>query len=696
VHTTVNGEAAVQTVQTAMLNTLTTKKLYNKYYDMTKNLVYNNDYVNITTEITDTTEMDYTLTPNTSFIIPFDANRTVNEVFTTDLLQYYDHLNVTSLFNNYIGDPSEIYFRGFIKRQSASTNIYYLTGTITEGQYDSTYMVSLTGFPGTLSQNANKLEFTSQTHAKNIRFLKTVVHPQATVTYKDYFSNELVISGTTITSSLAETLDELHGKTMKVQDSNSNTITVTYTVKRYVTCYEITIDTGVKTALALNFDHEYTYIDVGANGDICISTLSNNSTFAAEPLVVLNNLGMFCDERNTYRQDIFSKNINKNMSNTFKAFKVNGYGVVSKYWNNDIYDYSILHAQIPFKPMLSPVPPRVSIEYTNDKNTDVYTYAEKSKAVTKLSGTYTITPTDILSSADATTIQSLYVYKHEQKSYSYEPDPNNYIFASSPISLKLLDSNDQEALDINIIFNNEMTTITGVELFGANRFYNRHESSSVYYAKSLPLCAYNNVVISGVPFYIDANYCKFKAIIEFTANVASGIVEFSNISVTETVDELIYYEATAEGTKQCILPHIYNSNIPGDIITATDEIMNLQMTSEQYRYHPCYAYIENSFAEAKYVNTNEDLITMLNVYNQNTQVMNANIKSENTLSDSDVYKVGNMLSCSNVHVVESLDDNMLMISDFDKRDVLNDIAIQKDQIYVIPRTTRMTLSLEFS
>lgn len=696
VHTTVNGEDAVQTVQTAMLNALTTKKFYNKYYDMTKNLVYNTDYINITTEIADTTEMDYALTPNTSFIIPFDANRTVNDIFTTDLLQYYDHLNVTSLFNNYIGDPSDIYFRGFIKRQSASSNIYYLTGTITERQHNATYIVSLTGFPGTVSQNANKLEFTSQTQAENIKFLETDLHPQATVTYKDYFSNELVISGATITSSLAETLDELHGKTMKVQDNNSNTVTVTYTVKHYATCIEITIDTGIKTALALNFDHEYTYVDISGNGDVCISTSSNGSTFAAKPLVVLNDLGMFCDERNTYQQDIFSENINKDMSNAFRAFKINGYGIINKYWNNDIYDYSILHAQIPFKPVLSSVPPRVSIEYTNDKNTDVYTYAEKSKAITKLSGTYTITPTDILSSADAATITSLHVYKHEQKAYSYEADPNNYIFGTSPVSLKLLDSNDREALDINIIFNNEMTTITGVELFGTNRFYNRYEASDVYYTKSLPLCTYNHVVISGVPFYIDSNYCKFKAIIEFTANAASGNVEFSNISVTETVDELIYYEATAEGTKQCILPHIHNNNIPGDIITATDEIMNLQMTHEQYRYHPCYAYIENSFAEAKYVNTNEDLITMLNVYNQNTQVMNANIKSENTLSDSDAYKVGNMLSCSSIHVVESLDDNMLMISDFDKRDVLDDIAIQKDQIYVIPRTTRMTLSLEFS
>lgn len=696
VHTTVNAENAVQTVQTAVLNALTTKKFYNKYYDMTKNLVYDTDYINITTEIVDTTEMDYALTPNTSFIMSFDANHTVNGIFSTDLLQYYEHLNVTSLFNNYIGDPSEIYFRGFIKRHSTNSNIYYLTGTITERQHNTTYIVSLTGFPGTISQNANKLEFTSQTQAENIKFLETDVHPQAAVTYKDYFSNELVISGATITSSLAETLDELHGKTMKVQDSNSNTVTVTYTVKRYATCVEITIDTGIKTALALDFDHAYTYVDIGGNGDICISTSSSSSTFAANPLVVLNDLGMFCDERNMYQRDIFSENINENMSNTFRAFKINGYGIISKYWNNDIYDYSILHAQLPFKPVLSPVPSRVSIEYTNDKNIDVYTYAEKSKAITKLSGIYTVTPTDILSSADAATIRSLYVYKHEQKAYSYEPDPNNYIFGTSPISLKLLDSTDQEALDINIIFNNAMTTITGVELFGINRFYNRYETSDVYYTKSLPLCAYNNVVISGVPFYIESNYYKFKAIIEFTANAASGNVEFSNISVTETIDELIYYEATAEGTKQCILPHICNNNIPGDIITATNEIMNLQMTPEQYRYHPCYAYIENSFAEAKYVNTNEDLITMLNVYNQNTQVMNANIKSESTLSDSDTYKVGNMLSCSNVHVVESLDDNMLMISDFDKRDVLNDIAIQKDQIYVIPRTTRMTLSLEFS
>ena len=72
------------------------------------------------------------------------------------------------------------------------------------------------------------------------------------------------------------------------------------------------------------------------------------------------------------------------------------------------------------------------------------------------------------------------------------------------------------------------------------------------------------------------------------------------------------------------------------------------------------------------------------------------MKSENTLDVSPSYNVGKNISANDKHVVESLNDDMLMISDFDKRQDLTQIAIETDYINVIPVTSRMNISIEFS
>ena len=218
---------------------------------------------------------------------------------------------------------------------------------------------------------------------------------------------------------------------------------------------------------------------------------------------------------------------------------------------------------------------------------------------------------------------------------------------------------------------------------------------TLFYNRKTLVGSYNKNIVSGITFFIVNEFIQCKMVIDYEYDDL-GTITIHTVNMTETVDNLTYYTKTSAGVRQTNVWHLNYTNVIGDVCPKTELMFDMELTLDPYRLFPNIVYAENIIVEPRYVNTNNNFITLVNIFNQNTQTMNAVIKSENVLSNDPMYNVGNMINVNTKHIIESLDDYMLMVSDMDKRDRIADIAITTEDMFIIPITSRMTIAIEFS
>ena len=402
----------------------------------------------------------------------------------------------------------------------------------------------------------------------------------------------------------------------------------------------------------------------------------------------------------------FQEDQNFNKSNSCNAFNVYGFDMVNKYWNKHMYINSILGCQTPVRYDYSDIDFEEDTNNTvitgvnmlsfNTSDPNVYIYNFDNDVLNTLKGHYLISNTSIMKYENGALkqsgIDSLYVDLTRvincNSSKSYTIRANNPIDGN--VSIDLYDGVSAEPR-FRITVSGRYSKISKIVLY-VNVGYGVDPPANVddkykHVGESL------FDVVSDTPTYIG----NYEITISFTVENGGSISTFTlnRISLNYVEYNVREYKVIDNAVKCRKVDTIKYSNIPGEYITQSERIYLTLNNTTVYKYNLFIKFVENIVVAPKYVDNYDTYMTLVNKFNQNIITGPVVLMRQYTNNVED-YEIAKRINSKREYTMESLNDNMLMIGEVNKKGFIDDIAITSNMVYIVPNTSRMLLSLEFS
>ena len=521
-----------------------------------------------------------------------------------------------------------------------------------------------------------------------------------------------------IQSDYFKKLDELTDSLIVSINTTDTTVTKKY-VKYTYSNDSVIIDT-VKATTDNNEYHDMLIIDI-ANVGIFKYTYTKNNTIQNEEY---NTLVYSCKNINEqFINDViinsdltdtipsYSINIDLTKSNCYKAFEINGYDIMNTYWNLNTYAGSIMLCPLPINTNLidAMIPNNAddannifgigNITYDSSSyNTFLYNY-DGGKMIS-YDGIFVITKDDICRNENgvlkSSGLNSLYV-SNTGFNLNYGNTPDTVINdQDSHLLTPIYDANNGELTGMIMFTYNKRTNpdcIRNVRvlLFINKIMYNTNTNEYVNASKTITFPVADKVY-SNVPVYFEDRVL----LIQFNTYTDTGktyfVVPYATVYHTEY--SVKRYEKINGRIKEQLVPTIKYSNV-NDRTIEQNERFALNISMQKYKLYPNIRYFENSFVSPKYVDTNNRYITIANKYNQNTITEPVYVYGQYS-NNSDNVRIGNKIDPYSTYTIESINQDYIMLGGINKIDSLSDIAIRSNELFVVPSTTKMLMSLEFS
>ena len=680
---------------------------YYKYYDKIIVYEYLDDYNIINTGISG----ENTLT-NPSSLNGNNLTFTTQHGLLTDDQNEIKLLNAKCTVNGNDSICTIIKSNGTYKIYGVSYNNDVPTGII------NAYSANITK----TNNNVNGLDTYSGTVNGNIH--NSAYGKLDSITLTDVLGNKFTLNITQgnvildIHSDYFKKLDELIDSLIVSINTTDTTVTKKY-VKYTYSNDSVIIDT-VKSKTDNNEYHDILIIDI-ANVGIFKYTYTKNNTIQNEEYNTLvyscknineqfiNNVIVNSDLTDTIPS--YSINIDLTKSNCYKAFEINGYDIMNNYWNINTYAGSIMLCPLPINTNLidAMIPNNAdnadnifgigNITYDSSSyNTFLYNY-DGGKMIS-YDGIFVITKDDICRNENgilkSSGLNSLYVsntgfhLSYGSTSDTISEDRDEHLITP------LWDANNGELTDIIMYTYNKRTNPDCIRNVRVTTFintvmYNTNTNEYVNVSKPItfPVAA---KVYSNVPVYFEDKVL----LVQFNVYVDTGKTYFavSYAAVYYTEYFVKRYEKINGRIKEQLVPTIKYTNI-NDKIIEQNERFALNISMQTYKLYPNIRYFENSFVSPKYVDTNNRYITIANKYNQNTITEPVYVYGQYS-NNSDNVRIGNKIDPYSTYTLESINQDYIMLGGINKIDNLSDIAIRSNEIFVVPSTTKMLMSLEFS
>lgn len=551
------------------------------------------------------------------------------------------------------------------------------------------------------------------------------------ITITDQFGNNMSVSETengqrniSIINEMFNSLDELidNPLSQKNKDSSNNTVIVQYSydpetkVLTIKNSKEISLDQSILYDIMI-FDmntisliqYNYTYstsnktITNASFKNLVYSTQYFNTEF--ENNVFLNSY--FLNKLVGYENDM-----NTEKSCCFKAYNIDGIDIKNTYWNGLMYINSILLCSAPINNSLKdatiPLPANESDIHGlsfNTSDTNIYLYNYKNGVMNTFSGNYIITQTDILKYENdvlgSSGLDSLFVSKSGLQTFSFNDRiVLKYSDASEEINrniikedIYLYDDNLDARYKITVFVENSV--ISKYTLFEKRVLLAENIDGSFVErnSKYVFVGEYRYATNSRVPTYVED--CEVIFTFKKEESLLIKQIVISSVSLSRTIYDVKEYVKTATGMKERVVYTMKYSNIPGKYINNADRFTISIPNMVEYKIHPVIKYFENSLVSPKYVDQNGKYITVVEKYNQNIITGPVYIRSQYSIG-SDDYSIGNKINPYTEHILESINQKYVMIGNMNKTGSMGDIAIRSNEIFAIPISSKMLLSLEFS
>lgn len=425
----------------------------------------------------------------------------------------------------------------------------------------------------------------------------------------------------------------------------------------------------------------------------------------------------------------YKTEMNVDKSNCYKAFNVTSFDIKRQYWNRHMYISSILACSLPMTFDYEEFPESLEqISYNSvEQGINIYRYI--NDVMTPITGHYIITRNrigeyvgGIVSQSD---ISSLYVNNVVFKTYSSSAATN--VTSSS-------DGNPVNSADI-FLYGSDGTamfkiviTVNGFKVRGFKLFQRSLAGSYATRVKGTrgvttqrssvdetvrmverdntetmplaedgyePIGEYTYDVLTDMPTYF--NQYRINITYDTTAT-STGSYQFhiTNVNVVYVEYESYEYKVTNGMVYRRKIINVKYSNVPGEYAQATDVFMLRIPDTTRYRLHPIVKYKLNIVVSPKYVDTNGNMITLVEKYNQNIITCPVYMRSQYRLVDVGELSIGKRINPTDKHIMESINSGYLLFGNMMKTGTLDDVSITSDNVYAIPMSGRMIMSLEFS
>lgn len=631
--------------------------------------------------------------------------------------------------------PSDMTFKKLVKPLNASP--YYATYTVY--RLSSTNIFKNRALKAYYNYYQTEDYYMYDTSNWNVKLIKS---PSRARTYiKDAFGNEMTFVYTgdrnesTVVNSHFDTFETLTKVTITNYDAENNKITLTY--------FKYMISDTMKYVIVINDKY---VTSQGANVlDMIICNLGNGNVYrtaiqtvvnkvinlissvsSGETLITNTNEAHLC----IYEMDKFVANsatrnsdgvyivttyhdpefmtkfiqladeVDTESSNYSKAFNVKTFDPKSHYWTKSLYANSILHTHIPIRRPYHYLPTNEMTFTSTDDGFTIYKLNTHDE-VELLTGTYTVNDEGIFEqlyngSRKLDRNESIYVSQKKVNAYFYVPDTNDINELANVIStaddgeyiFEIRDFDYDTKYHLSICVTDGRMSM--IKLCETGLIY---LSTGSVCRELIPIGTYSEGISSDIPLYIAGN----EIILNFAVNTVKNNVTINSISMSNVVDKTYEYRTVDRTVMRRYVDTFAYSNKTERLIEK--DLFTLSVPMGGYAIHPYVKYVENSFELPKRVNKYNEYITIINKTNQNltTGIVNMYNNYETNKSTShNNLSVGKRIGSTDEYIMESMDANMILIGNMFKSATFDDVAIRNDDIYVVPKASKMTLTLEFT
>lgn len=574
--------------------------------------------------------------------------------------------------------------------------------------------------------------------------------PIANIVITDYFGNTITLSTSInitsidIVNSAVNSIDEMHGVEIEGYDLQNNKIVVMYD-KVVMNGDDVLLLRFAETIVAEESTTEYSTLLINLskmsisliNGefgeiedDILTATPTNNLVILVDSMTVTDS----STDSSTYlivnrdalsQIQSYSSEPNLPLSNSFKAFKIHNMDVKSVYWNRSMYINSILHCHLPISRNTYLLPTKTITYNSNDHGVTLYD-VDKFGVIKPITGEYKITKNDIMKKVGSATISSglnrLYASVSSVQSCFMDTEVNSQNMVKVlhengsskgdfEVAYILYDEKYIERYTVKLSIIDEK--IANVAVYDVNGFY---DAKGNYYSTSppIPLGNYSMGIYSQKPIYIN----DLEVIISFSysESLLLKTLNINGITITKAINQTILYTKVKNDNErvakiyQQMIPTMKFTNVPGRNATS-DDFFSLSVSQyDVYKHHPTIKYFENTFVTPKQIDKYGRFLTLANKYNQNLVTSNVYLRNEYRFTNNQLthpysaysddngntLAIGNKINPDIDHIAESLDKNLILIGNMNKTGSMADLAVRSEKVYLVPQSSKLMLTMEFS
>lgn len=570
----------------------------------------------------------------------------------------------------------------------------------------------------------------------------------------DTFGNDTSINNfskdTTFVNNMFSSIEDLVGTTFTQagKDTSNNDVYTAYAYDRYLKL--LTIKAYTDVAVSSIELHDDIYVDMStddfkyvlykynlnkttgkiSNVDVrclmIVESTESDGTNSGYNRIIVNTEVL-------QKLTAFNSSVNKNYSNMFNAYNYAGVDFVNNWWNRMMYVQSALLCEIPVNKnnmYHTAIIPRESVESkreikletSHDSNLVLYRY-DSTGVLKRLYGEYVINNEGVFAVSKGITkpidFDSIYAYNGGILMYNNTDDTSLYWYSESrgvdvdevKKEIPLYDENAkvQYVLEFCVKRSGDSARVDSIKIFERKTLYETEEEGKINVGTADVLIKeYTGAVISNVPVYIDDMVLLVTYELEVMSTEKRMIVSEVSIATVEVKCKEYLYEKPSKSNRyeSRVLERdvrvMRYSNIPGEFITNSGALMDglfaLRVPADTtYMFHSRVKYVENAFVNPKYTTKTGKYLTVVEKTNKNIITSNVILRNE--------YSIGSGITSMNIapgihseteHIMESVNKDFIVLGNVNKHSPLSEIAIESDRVNIIPLSSKMIVSMEFT
>ena len=417
---------------------------------------------------------------------------------------------------------------------------------------------------------------------------------------------------------------------------------------------------------------------------------------------------------NLMKRDIaYSDIVDETRSNMYNAYSIPNAHVIDKYWTKNDYINSVIHVTLPYQQPFIDVPYSENGLDIDGMNNDIDLYSiDDNDNYINITDIYNINKSRIAIKTSngfkRSSYDHVYTYQRSLEICSW-PKTDDEEITNDAVHIFALTNGKSVATIFEIqitcdvyegciktltLYKYVVTRTETVKVLVGVIKHDHTKCDIIGHTTDAKYIEHGRYIDSNVPIMIDNN----EIVIDYNVDKLNSSILVKQVIVSHIIDEMYEYRYNQlNSTVQYRwVDHMIYSNRLETLPKCNKFMLKLDFT--KYSIHQYVRYVENSFVLPKRVDNNDNYITIVDKKNTNITTELVNVYNNHWVDKNsiDSLNIGKMIEPYADYMIESIDSNLIMIGNMEKARHLSDIAVTSDKVYVIPKSTKFAITLEFT